>query len=589
MYINSLLHDCTLFCSNFHRIILIWLLIWAGSALYAQDYTVEIRQWGIEDGLLHRRVESVFEDRDGFIWLAMPNGIQRFDGHEFKTWSRGNAGEKVTGVNRIGQDASGIIWFGLKVFYDPATEQMIGADEMFGQELPFKPNEKDAKGWIPNSPHFHYALNGDLLFICNRPNQLYRYNPETGFSFISLDQLPKRHYALIKIDSQGYLWISTGESIYKVDENGNVLSFFDFQGENGIYLYEDSSGQVHIKVNSLIQKGAGKYVVDQSGRLQQAPLATHEFPHCGDALCWRGDGEEFYLTAKTDSSLITTLTRKDFGNQPWKASMLVELEDSRGDLWIGTRFGLYQVNLTKTRFRQYFSFDAEQDKPFNNSVRGIQKWRDTLFLGCERQGLVAIPLLAPENWKLISGYGENPRAVAVVQQNKLLYCGMSASLKSYPRRQEIKMAYDTSNKTRWAEIWSLYEDEANTTVWAGTSFGLWGLSKEEDVFRRASRNIEHFNSSIPHNVITQITPVGDGTLWLAAKVGLFRFDPKESVFLERYASDETGAQWLPTSIIYNIHTDTNGIRWLGTDAGLIRWDPKSGEKRLFTRLDGLSK
>ena len=119
MYIDNLLRDKTFSFSNLRQFFLTGLLIcWVG-ILCAQEYNVEIRQWGIEDGLLHRKISCIFEDRDGFIWLAMPNGIQRYDGHEFKTWSKGNEGDKVTDINRIGQDTSGIIWFDFEAFYRP--------------------------------------------------------------------------------------------------------------------------------------------------------------------------------------------------------------------------------------------------------------------------------------------------------------------------------------------------------------------------------------------------------------------------------------------------------------------------------------
>ena len=33
-----------------------------------------------EDGLSHNYVQSIYQDKDGFIWLGSDNGLNRYDG-----------------------------------------------------------------------------------------------------------------------------------------------------------------------------------------------------------------------------------------------------------------------------------------------------------------------------------------------------------------------------------------------------------------------------------------------------------------------------------------------------------------------------
>lgn len=42
--------------------------------------------YGERDGLSHRHVTQILQDKDGFIWLSTWNGIDRFDGREFVTF-----------------------------------------------------------------------------------------------------------------------------------------------------------------------------------------------------------------------------------------------------------------------------------------------------------------------------------------------------------------------------------------------------------------------------------------------------------------------------------------------------------------------
>lgn len=595
MYIDNLLRDKTFSFSNLRQFFLTGLLIcWVG-ILCAQEYNVEIRQWGIEDGLLHRKISCIFEDRDGFIWLAMPNGIQRYDGHEFKTWSKGNEGDKVTDINRIGQDTSGIIWFDFEAFYDPGTGELFGADEMFEQKVPFTISDTEGKGWAAAIENFIEGLNGDFLFVCNRPNRLYRYNPDSGFSHTPLDQLPNRGFSLAKRDSEGYLWIATEDSVYKINELGDVLLLFDFNGIRKADVYESSSGQIYIITKSASENGDiyERFLVDEQGKLQPVPEDEKIQINCGPSLCMSSEGGGFQLTLRGDSSVIATITPDDIGISSFY-EVLTQFEDSRGDIWISSRFGLKQVIVTKKRFQKFLSFNPGEKHTLHNSTRGIQRKDDTLFVSCERSGLVSIPISDPDDWALFDGYAKfnidrlNPRALVLSNNGEQLYSGTFDRLRKYPGRAEYRMNYAPSNKARTALIWSIYEDEENGAIWAGTTYGLWVINEGESFLQKASRNNHLLDGAKVDNVVTQITPVGDGTLWLASKMGLFRFDPEEKKFLERYSSESTGEQWLPSSNIYHIYEDTDGIRWLGSDTGLIRWDPKTGEKRAFGRTDGLS-
>lgn len=59
----------------------LWLLV---PVLSAQ--TGETIHYGEADGLSHRHVTQILQDKDGFIWLSTWNGLDRFDGREFVTF-----------------------------------------------------------------------------------------------------------------------------------------------------------------------------------------------------------------------------------------------------------------------------------------------------------------------------------------------------------------------------------------------------------------------------------------------------------------------------------------------------------------------
>src|SRR4051794_30880167 len=50
------------------------------------------RRWLTEDGLPHNVVTRIQQDRTGYLWLATPAGLTRFDGREFKVYLPPNRG-----------------------------------------------------------------------------------------------------------------------------------------------------------------------------------------------------------------------------------------------------------------------------------------------------------------------------------------------------------------------------------------------------------------------------------------------------------------------------------------------------------------
>ena len=72
------------------------------------------RTCGVPDGLGSATVWSLFQDRDGYLWLGIQSGgIRRFDGETFHAFTEQDVDVLARNVvPAIYQDREGLLWFG---------------------------------------------------------------------------------------------------------------------------------------------------------------------------------------------------------------------------------------------------------------------------------------------------------------------------------------------------------------------------------------------------------------------------------------------------------------------------------------------
>ena len=74
---------------------------------------LDLKIWNTDQGLPHNSVLSVGQTRDGMLWVGTWGGLARFDGVEFRNYTRDNTpaiGDN--GMLTIAPDASGGLWVG---------------------------------------------------------------------------------------------------------------------------------------------------------------------------------------------------------------------------------------------------------------------------------------------------------------------------------------------------------------------------------------------------------------------------------------------------------------------------------------------
>src|SRR5687768_17507872 len=80
---------------------------------YGQQSEAKFERYSLEQGLSQSAIYAIIQDRQGFLWFATEDGLNRFDGYNFvvykyKPQDRNSLSSSV--ITGLLQDRDGIIW-----------------------------------------------------------------------------------------------------------------------------------------------------------------------------------------------------------------------------------------------------------------------------------------------------------------------------------------------------------------------------------------------------------------------------------------------------------------------------------------------
>src|SRR5688572_8228873 len=116
-------------------VFVLFAVVSASFPVKSQHLNLRLDQYNTDNGLSQNEVFDIVQDHQGFMWFATDEGLNRFDGHDFKIFRyEENNPHSVIGnsIQALEVDRHGTLWIGtthgLSRYY-PKTEVM--------EQLPF--------------------------------------------------------------------------------------------------------------------------------------------------------------------------------------------------------------------------------------------------------------------------------------------------------------------------------------------------------------------------------------------------------------------------------------------------------------------
>ncbi len=512
----------------------------------AQKSTMAFRHLTNEDGLSQCHIFAILQDRQGFMWFATQDGLNRYDGYTFVVYKHNPDNPESLSDNVIRdlvEDDNGNLWIatstgGINKF-DPTTERFT-----------------------------HYRHDPD------NPNSI------SGNTVLS-----------IALDNHGYLWFGT-------DFFG--LNKFDQATETFTHYRNDSYGQFVGQINDIIEDSHGDiwfvgnrglhHMNTQTGKITCPPATIDRFS--ADYI-YEDKAGSLWMLAYSPAALIKYDPKAErLTEYPLDAIGLFScnlLDDEQNGFWVPSRQGLFYFDRKTERFNQLYKFDETKPHSLNdNNVVSIYKDRvGLLWLGTENGG-INILNFQQEQFGYYQHNSANPNSLSPGKVSQIyedsdgiLWLGyFPRVLDRFDRSsgQIIHYVPDPKNKNtlgKGIDLNSILKDSQGYVWLGGWNSGLDRLDERSGQFKHYRHNSDDSNSLISNNII-DIYEDRSGNLWVGQSDGLSRFDRATEQFTH-YLHDPNDPASLGDNSVKVIYQDRSGVLWLGTWQGVLsRFDNKMG-------------
>ena len=501
--------------------------------------------WTTLEGLPNNTINAISQTAEGYLWFATWEGVARYNGHEFRVFTRGEeTGLPGSAMRSLTVDETGL-WVtgvkgGLSYYQDNKWSPKPKASTMLNQVL------------VDNHGLLWLATEGDGIYVREGDKVIAHFDESQG--------LPSNYVYQLAQDAAGRIWAGTKRGLVWINDN-NVYSVPKLKDVQVPALLLNQQGQL------LIGTSIGLFLTEQTNVSQIYPeLAAQSIVSLledDQGALWLGTADQGLL--RVSELGIESLTVAD-GLLDQRIISL--FQDKERSIWIGTHAGLMRL-----RDVPFVSF-TEQDGLASNYVRTVLAHSDgSVWIG-HGAGLSRIKEDKVNSLAVTMADGTFPSVLSLAEGlGGELWVGTFNHGLLRVEKGQITHVYDTRNGLAVNEVRSLLL-EPNGNLWLGTSEGLQRLSNGRIEAHTATQ-------ALPSNYIMNLEQTANGDIWLGTRNGaaIIRGEQVTPVDLSRQYEAEYA---------FGFYSEPNGeYTWLGTDTGLVRYRYADQSFSLLGQKQGL--
>ena len=595
---------------------------------YAQSKNLIFNNINIEQGISQSTIEDIFQDSEGYIWLGTNDGLNRYNGYEFKIYNYEEYQNSIShnGITDITEDKYGNIW----------VNTVSGVNKI-NKKTEKISNYTEINGKIKEDSTTEIIVTKDNNILVGTYEGLNIYNAKEDRFDVILEEkdgiLSSCIYSIDE-DINGNIWIGTELGLNKLSKDFKVLETYPSESEiynifcddeNGfVWAGSDSSGLLKIDtktkevkqyinniedLNSLPANQVGAIIRDIKGNLWVGTtngLARYNEKNDSfdvyknkvydkNSLVYNDvrsiiEDREGVLWVGTYSgiSIFDTESSIKYYNAGLDDGYLLSenmvhgiYEDDEGYLWIGSR--TKGVNIIDRENNTSKSINMENNNVIqSNSINDITGYKDFIFVATDA-GVLKINKKENtiQNYNLEDGLiGENVKDIFVCDKN-YLWIGSTNGLNLLDIEND-KIIDMTDYVDEGSYVRYIYQGQDGSYYIGFLRDGGLGIIEPNSKETKYYKNIPNDKTSISSNRIRYINEDSKGNIWIGTSYGLNKYDPKTKVF-KRY----TTSDGIANNTIYGVLVDDNDNIWVSTNKGISQIDTKNNTVNNLSVTDGL--
>ena len=549
------------------------------------------RHYCNEDGLSNNTIICSLQDRRGFMWFGTKDGLNRFDGHQFRTYVY-NATDRNSIIDNmilaLCEDREGLIWIGTPrgiCYYEPHHDHFI-----------------TLSGQISTGLITDIAVSSDNAIWFSGRQGVFRYNKNTR-------QL--RHYPSYEFFTPSSIHITASGNIWVSSYNGNIYHYNPRSDSFTEYsILTDEEYTLSVFINSIEDAGPHGFLLGttRTGLRLFDPNSGKTTVLCrkdskgneiilNDIL--KKNDEEYFLA--TEYGIYSYHLGKGFTGHAFKiVSDPYSLSDNaaknltrdrEGGIWIGTYHGgINYLPQETTPFEKYYATGIPGSMGGNVVRNIIGDGSGKIWIATEDAGVIIYDpvnnLFTNLNTDLNIAGLKSVNYHGLLNDNGLLWMG------SYDNGAFL---YDTGRKTVTRHFIlgdntsglrnnyvSCFLKTADGSVLVGTRTGLYAYHREK-------ARLEYLHDVAPNTFIHVLFQDQNGIIWIGTYgSGIFCYDRKNNTCTHLYYDPRDSAS-ISSNRITSIYEDRQNRLWFTTEGnGFCCLEDRENHRfRRFTMEDGL--
>ncbi len=551
-------------------------------------------------GLSQGYVSSILQDGDGFLWVGTKDGLNRYDGYNFKVFTHDACDSNSISSNEITnlyEDSKGRLWVstvdnGINVYdklrnrfrriqHDPSRVGGLSGNSITSAivELP------DGRMLVPSLPK---GLN-----LVELPADFFEHDSPAAVENIATP-LAGRVQHLFK-DRHQRIWLIGDEKLYEYNyKNRSIIG----RNQGGGYRENASNADGTFSPNDL---PFGWYE-----GIDRFPVLLQELTNGNATTMYLDDNARLWVgITNLNKLLVFDIKNWKKGDQPLKVqdclifsdnavTPTIMMKDRSGALWMGTNgYGL----------RKY-TFESEK---FNHTAKGlsirkilvgpqndlyVKDWAD-----CKRTTTSGAPLAMESPILIKDAYDQFIAKNGDIWTTSIFANPQGARIKVIERKNPITKVYQSYTidfDIMFATLGPWLEDHRGH-IWIGGINGKFLiLNPTTGQFRQYTIATDPANPMLPNSVMTTFYEDSDHTVWMGAQGGFVKIllhgparDQLTVTWMRSIPNDKTALNSNQVSCFLDDPFDKNFL-WICTKGGgLNRMNKTTGKFVHITTNEGL--